>query len=198
LPTLEAIARGVHIQIYPSQNDETPIKFGVFLSAAKTHYAYRVWELNRADANGMGENNIPPSLLTVGELLVKENVADISKLQALTSLPSNTWIQSLGGFECGDCEYDIMDMNKWKLLCKDKSRKEGDKAVIVIGNTIRFPEGTFDDNETVEIVYANLGQGLNGKTEIDQALGALVRRDLLNDFSKRSPLDKTNNSDGDK
>lgn len=198
MPTLEAIARGVHTIIYPSQNDETPIPFGVFLSAAKTHYAYRVWELNRADVRSEGENNIPTSLLSVGSLVVKEKIADISKLQAMTSLPGNTWIQSLGGFECGDCSYDIMDMNKWKLLCDDKSRKEGDKAVIVVGNTLRFVEGIFDDNEEVEIVYANMGQGVDGKTDIDQALGALVRRDLLNDFSKRNPLDKTNDSNGDK
>jgi hypothetical protein len=91
-----------------------------------------------------------------------------------------------------------MDINKWKLLCKDKSRKIGDKAVIVTGNKLQFVEGVYGNTEEVEIVYANTGGDIDVETEIDQALGALVRRDLLNDFSKRYPLDKTNNSNGDK
>jgi hypothetical protein len=197
--TLESIARGVHIQLYPAQSDEPPIDYEVILEAAKSHYAYRVWEMNRLEVNSIGENNIPTSLLTIGTLNVDDNgVADISKLKALTSLPSNSWIQSLGGVECGDCEYDIMDLNKWKLLCKDKSRRIGNKAVIVIGNTMRFVEGLFGEDRNVEIVYANLGGNADKYAEIDQAIGDMVRNHLLNVFGKRFPFDKTNNSNPDK
>jgi hypothetical protein len=198
LPTLQSITQTVYDQIYPNPSDETPIDFEIFLEVARSHYAYRVWELNRSEVNSSGENNIPSSLLSEAELIVVNKEANISHLRALTSLPNNTWIQSIGGFECGECKYISMDVNKYKLLCDDISRKIGDKAIIPLSNKILFPEGTFGDDEKVSIIYANMGENVEGETLINDALGAMVRTALLKEFSPKFVEDKTNDSNSNK
>lgn len=197
MPTLQSIAEGVHKQFYPVQGDETAIKLPYFIDAAKAHYAYRIWELNRAE-NAQGEATVPPILLSPYTLTVKDKKANIKELQALRSLPHNTWLQSVGEFECEGCRYVVMDINKWKLLCDDKSRTKKTKAVVVVGDFLQFPDGTFDEKNEVDIIYANMGEGLDGTTTIDEAIGDLVRRYLLETFAKRFPADKTNDSNPDK
>jgi hypothetical protein len=197
LPTLQSIAEGVHKQIYPSQNDESAIKLPYFIDAAKGHYAYRIWELNRSE-NAMGEATVPPVLLSPYTLTVTDKKASIKDLKALRSLPHNMWLQSVGEFECDGCRYVVMDLDKWKKLCNDRSRTKKQKAVVVIGDYLQFPDGTFDDKGKVDIIYANMGEGLDKTTTIDEAIGDLVRRYLLETFAKRFPADKTNDSNPDK
>lgn len=194
--TLESIVQTVYDQVYPNGADDAAVSKIVMLEAARVSYVYRVWELNRADMNATGENNIPSNLLTEGELKVVNGEADITKLGALTSLPNISWIQSIGGFECGECKYILMDTNKYKLLCDDFSRKIGDKVVIPLRNKLKFPEGTFTTDGIVPIIYANMGKGVNGKTEINEALGYQVRMGLLKEFGVKFPEDKTNDSNG--
>ena len=197
MPTLQSIAEGVHKQIYPIQSDEVAIKLPYFIDAAKGHYAYRLWELNRAE-NSNGEVSVPASLLTPKTINVVDKKASIKDLKALRSLPHNMWLQSVGEFDCNGCKYVIMDLNKWKMLCTDKSRTKNQKAVVVVGDFLNFPDGTFNENGEVDIVYANMGESLDKTTTIDEAIGDLVRRYLLETFGKRMPADKTNDSNPDR
>lgn len=192
--TIQAIAELCYRQLFPNPNDEANITKAEFIATAKVEYAYRLWEMNRAELQQTGENNIPPNLLTMGTLIVESGKANIKDLKALRSLPNNTWIQSLGGVACGDCRYVLMDMNKWKLLCDDDSRGH-DKAAIPLGTEILFPDGTFEKDNKVPIVYAST-QNVDGKIEVDDAIGGLIRRSLIDIYGKRFPEDKSNNSSG--
>ncbi len=195
MASIQAIAQLAHRQIFPNPNDEVSITLVEFIETAKVEYAYRLWEMNRTEWQQMGENNVPPNLLSFTNLVVENGRANIKELKALRGLPGNAWIQSLGGIACGDCRYVLMDFNKWKLLCDDDSRA-GTKAAIPAGTEIIFPEGTWEKDGKVEMVYANTGTGLDGTTEVEDAIGGLVRRSLIDIYSKRFPEDKTNNSSG--
>ena len=194
--SLQSYAELAWRQVYPNPSDETNISLVEFIETAKGEYAYGVWEQNRLENYQLGENNIPPTLLTEIEIEVKDKVADISHVKAMRSLPNNTWIQQIGEFECKGCRYLIMDLNKYKLLCDDDSRNEFEKIVIVLGKTLRFPDGTFKEDGKVDMVFANLGTELDEELEIDDALGSVIRRKLIDIYSKRSAEDKTNISNG--
>lgn len=194
--SLQSYAELAYRQVYPNPNDETPVTLVEFIETAKGEYAYGVWELNRADVYQLGENNIPPTLLSEYELEVKDKVADISKVKAMRSLPNNTWIQQIGSFDCEGCKYLIMDLNKFKLLCDDDSRTPFEKIVVVLGKTLRFPNGTFEEDGKVPMIFANLGTELDEELEIDDAIGAMIRRKLVDMYSKKAAEDKTNNTNG--
>ena len=194
--SLQSYAELAYRQVYPNPNDETNITKEEFIETAKGEYAYGVWEQNRADNYQLGENNIPPTLLTNIELIVKDKIADISHVKAMRSLPNNTWIQQIGEFECDGCKYIIMDLNKYKLLCDDDSRTDLDKIVIPLGKSLRFPDGTFEKDGKVQMIFANLGTSVDEELEIDDAIGAMVRRKLVEIYLKKSMEDKTNNSNG--
>lgn len=191
--SLQSYAELAWRQVYPNPNDETNITKAEFIETAKGEYAYGVWEQNRVE-NQMGENNIPPTLLSEIELEVKDKVADISHVKAMRSLPNNTWIQEIGEFECKGCKYLIMDLNKYKLLCDDDSRNEFEKIVIPVGKTLRFPNGTFEQDGKVPMIFANLGTDVDEELEIDDALGSVVRRKLVDIYSRKAVEDKTNNT----
>jgi hypothetical protein len=190
--TIQAIAELAWRQIFPNPKDETSVTKEEFIETAKLEYASQVWRFNREEKLLSGENNINPVLLSDKTLPVKEKRIDISSLGALRSLPNNTWIQSLGEIGCGECQYDIMDLNKYRLLCDDDSRNPEKKPAIVQGKSIFFPEGAH--TAEVPIVYANTGSDLDDETEVDDAIGGVVRRALIDIYGKRMPEDKTNNS----
>lgn len=192
--TIQSIAELAHRQIFPDDADDAPITLVEFIETAKAEYAYQLWVMNRQEWQQEGENNIPPNLLSETTLTVINKQVDISKLEALRSLPQNTWIQNLGGFDCGDCRYVLMDINKWKILCDDESRTPQVKAAIVVGKTIRFPDGTFDAKGQVSMIFANMGGDVDTDMQIDDAVGGIVRRTLIDIYSKKSPTDSTNNS----
>lgn len=194
--SLQSYAELAWRQVYPNPNDETNITLIEFIETAKGEYAYGVWEQNRLENYQMGENNIPPTLLTNIEIIVKDKIADISHVKAMRSLPNNTWIQQIGEFECDGCKYLIMDLNKYKLLCDDDSRNDLEKIVVPLGKSLRFPNGTFEKDGKVQMIFANLGTEVDEVLEIDDALGSLVRRKLVDIYSKKAPEDKTNNSNG--
>lgn len=182
--SLQSYAELAYRQVYPNPNDETNITLVEFIETAKGEYAYGVWEQNRADNYQMGENNIPPTLLTNIELTVDGKIADISHIKAMRSLPNNTWIQQIGEFDCDGCKYIIMDLNKYKLLCDDDSINEFQKIVIPVGKTLRFPNGTFEQDGKVQMIFANLGTDLDEELEIDDAIGSMVRRKLVDIYLK--------------
>lgn len=193
MASLLEISELAYRQLFPNPNDEANITLAEFIATAKVEYAYRLWEMNRAELQQTGENNIPSNLLSFTTLIVEKGKANIKDLKALRSLPNNTWIQSLGGIACGDCRYVLMDMNKWKLLCDDDSRGDN-KAAIPAGAEILFPDGTFEKDGKVEMLYANMGHTIDGQIEVEDAVGGLIRRSLIDIYSKRFPEDKTNNS----
>lgn len=194
MASLQAIAELAWRQIFPNPSDETSITKEEFIETAKVEYATKVWEFNRAERLSTGQDNIQPSLLSEATLTVVDKQADISELNALRSLPNNTWIQGLGEIGCAECEYVILDLNKYRLLCDDDSRDKSKKPAIVLGKKIIFPEGAHKPE--VSIIFANMGSELDGETEIDDAIGGLVRRALIDIYGKRFPEDKSNNSNG--
>jgi hypothetical protein len=96
----------------------------------------------------------------------------------------------LGSHECGECDYDIMTINDYKLFCNDESRT--DKAAIVIGKEIHFPDGVYTN--PIPILYANLGEDIDDSIEVDDAIGGIIRIQLFELYAKKFPVDKTNNS----
>lgn len=191
--TLKSIAELVYRQVYPNPSDEAPITLVEFIESAKLEYAYRLWERNRLEMRDGADNDVASNLLSRATLPVKDKTASIADINPLRSLPSNTWLQLVGGVECGDCKYVVMDLNKYKLLCDDESRGDN-KAVIPMGSNLYFPDGLFDNKNEIDIVYANLGSDLDDDTNVDEAVGNLVRTNLFNIYSKQMPEDKTNNS----
>lgn len=190
--TIQAIAELAWRQIFPNPKDEVSITKEEFIETAKLEYATQVWQFNRDEKYLSGENNINPVLLSDKTLPVKDKKIDISSLGALRSLPNHTWIQSLGETGCVECQYTIMDLNGYRLLCDDDSRDPEKKPAIVQGKSIFFPEGAHTPE--VFIVYANTGSDLNEETEVDDAIGGRVRRALVDIYGRKSPEDKTNNS----
>jgi hypothetical protein len=194
LQTLKAITESVFEQIYPNSTDETPVDKDIFYIAARSSYAYYTW-LNYLKAkNETGEKNVPSNLITPITLPIVDNKVDISNIGALTALPNNVWLQTVGGGDCGDCSYDIMDLNTWKKLCNDPSRNTNSKAVVVYSSQLQFKEGVFDGDTEVLIEYASMGSEDLDDIYIDEAMGKIVRTDLLKEFSAKFAEDKTNDS----
>lgn len=197
MASLQSISEIAWRQIFPNPNDETKVTLAEFIATAKVEYAYRIWQQNKEDlAKGM-DNNVPSSLLSTETLTVEDDKASIKDLKALRSLGNNSWIQLLGGEKgCSDCHYTVMDLNKWKLLCDDESR-QNDKAAIVIGDYIKFPDGMWSDAKEVEITFANMGNNVDGLTIIEDSIAGLIRRSLIDIYGKQLfKEDKTNNSSG--
>ena len=194
MASLQSYAELAYRQVYPNPSDETNITLVEFIETAKGEYAYGVWEQNRLENYQMGENNIPPYLLTEVEIKVKNKSADISHIKAMRSLPNNTWIQQLGDINCNGCGYLIMDLNKYKLLCDDDSRNDTEKIAIPVGKQIKFPNDTFEQDGVVTMIFANLGTEIDEDLEIDDAMGSVVRRKLVDIYTRKSPEDKTNNT----
>lgn len=196
--TLQAIAELSYRQLYPNPTDETPITLAEFIQTAKAEYANFIWQANRNLWREEGQNIIPEYLLADAKLEVKNNAVDISSLKVLRSMNFLSWIQSIRGSDdsCNGCNYVVVDNNKYRLLCNDESFTENTKFAVPMGSFITFPKGTY--GKDVYITYASLsGDRIDGTLEIDEAIGDLVRRSLIEIYGgKTNEEDKTNNSNG--
>lgn len=196
MTSIQEISELCKRQLTPKGDEGFP-HIAEVVSTAKQEYSYQLWVQNRDMWRNEGENSIPSYLLTSTDLDIVENKADISKLSPLRSFPNHTWIQRLSpeGIDCDGCRYTIMDLNTWNLLCDDDSRTEDSKAAVPIGKQIWFPEGVFGRINKAQMFFADIsGDQIDDDVEIDEAMGALVRRGVMDIYKQRYQADETNNT----
>lgn len=173
-------------------NDETKLLLEEVDAAARLEYAWQMLQMTWRNRAQEGEWIVPSYLSRETELTIKNNEADISELPILNSLPSEMYIQSVGGI-C-DCVYTKTTINNAQIFCDEDSLPENEKTYYLVGNKIKFPKGTHSDK--LPLIYANDGSDLNTKeVSVDDAIGALVRQALLTSYLGRQiPEDASNNS----
>ncbi len=191
MATLQSISEESWRQIFPNPSDENAVSLEEFIATSKTEFAYQSllmsWKIKQQD----GEWEIPSYLLTEVEKDVNNDEIDISDLKVFRAFPQEMWLQQVGS-NC-DCKYIKSSLNKTQLLCDDDSLADTDKTYYPIGKKIKFPKGTHSNK--LNIVYANMGEGLNGLMEVDDALGGIVRTRLIEIYAgKTGTEDKTNNT----
>lgn len=192
MASLKEISELVWRQI-GTANDEARITLEEVDAAAILEYAWQQLQMAWKNKRDDGEYVVPSYLLREGELKVKNNEADISGFGILKGLPSEMWLQNIGGIGCG-CNYIKTTVNMAQLMCEDDSLDADTKTYYVIGERIKFPKGVH--SEKLPIIYANDGTDLNSQDIIvDEAIGNLVRQALLASYlGKVTPKDDTNNS----
>lgn len=195
MSNLLEIAETVFRQVYPNPTDETKTKLGEIISSAKGEYAYQLWMKLMAERREEGYFEVPSYLLTEKELDVVSNEIDLTGLQIMRSLPSEIFLQQVGGINC-DCLYVKSTLNLAQVLCDDDSLPDSAKIYYVVGKKIKFPKGTH--KTPLPIIYANGGEKVDDMIEVDSVVGGIVRRTLLDLYlGKVGKEDKTNNSSGD-
>ncbi len=196
MANLLSIAELAWRQLFPDPSDETKVKKEEFIATAKLEYAYQLWIKLMADKREEGYFEVPSYLLSETELEVKDNVMDISSLKIMRGLPWETWLQNIGGIEC-KCKYVKSTLNLSQVLCDEDSLPDGDKTYYVVGKKIKFPKGV--DQDKLPITYANSGENIDGYIEVEDSLGGIVRRTLVEIYGgKVGSDDDTNNSNPEK
>lgn len=179
-------------QVFPNPGDETPIKKGEFIATGKSEYAYQLWLKSKQDKREEGRFEVPSYLMSEKEMDVKDNEIDITGLNVLTSLENDLWLQNVGGLVC-DCTYVRTTVNLMKTLCDDDSLGDNAKRYYVVGKKIKFPDGTHKDK--LPIIFANTGENVDERIEIDDALAGIIRRELINIYTgKTGKEDKKNDT----
>ena len=166
-----------------------------FIVTAKGEYAYQMLLLYWKEKREEGFFNIPSNLLSTTKLDVVNNKADISELGIFRGFPSDIWLQNVGGLGCS-CKYVKTDVNKAQLLCEDDSLPDEARTFLPLANEILFPKGVHEN--PITIIYANMGENVDGDIEIDDAIAAIVRTRLNEIYLGKIPKeDVTNNSSSD-
>lgn len=183
-------------QLYPQPNDETAISLEEFIATAKSEYAYEMWLKARNDKREEGSYDVPSNILVEKELDVKDGVMDISDLQILRSIPEEKWLQNIGGLNC-ECKYIKSDVNKTALLCDDDSLPDTARTYYVVGNKIKFPQGTHSNK--LPIIYASSGEDIDDNISIDDAIAGIIRTRLIEIYAgktgREDVTDNTNSSE---
>lgn len=183
-------------QIFPSGKDESKVMKEQFIADGRTEYAYQLWLKIMAEKRDDGMVEVPSYLLSEKELEVKDGVMDISSLKIMRSLPFDIWLQNIGGYNC-KCHYVKTSVNLTQVLCEDDSLDDDARPYFLIGKEIRFPKGSHSSK--LPITYANNGETIDGRIEVDDAIGGIVRRSLIDLYAGKVGVeDKTNNSSSDK
>lgn len=189
---LKSVAELVWRQLFPDPTVRTKVKKGEVLASAKVEYAYQLWLKLMADKREDGYIDAPSYLLTEKELDVANDEMDISSLKIMRGLPWEIWLQNIGGVNC-DCKYVKSTLNLAQVLCDDDSLGDSDKTYYVVGKKIKFPRGTHA--KKLPITYANNGEDIDGKIEVEDTIAGIVRRTLLELYGgKIGSKDVTNNS----
>lgn len=192
MANLKEIAELAWSQLFPNPGDEAAVDREDFVATAKSEYAYQLWRKMKEDKREFGDSEIPSYLLTTTELEVSNDVMDISPLNILRSLDNEQWLQNIGGLSC-ECDYIKSSVNHWKALCDDDSLPEDARIFIPIGKQIRFPLGVH--KTPLEITYANNGEDIDDEIEVDDVIGGIVRRSLVEIYGgKIGKEDVTNNT----
>lgn len=191
MANLNSIAELVWRQLFPDPTVQTKTKKEEVQASAKTEYAYQLWLKLMADKREDGYIEAPSYLLSEVELDVEDNEIDISDLKIMRGLPWEIWLQNLGGINC-DCRYVKSTVNLAQVLCDDDSLGDSDKTFYVVGKMIKLPKGAHKDK--LPLIYANSGESVDGKIEVDDTIGGIVRRSLFELYGGRiGNADKTNN-----
>lgn len=179
-------------QIFPKSAGKAPVDLMEFQRTAINEFAYQSLLMAWKEKSDEGYFDIPSYLLTEVEKEVVDGEMDISDLKYFKSLPMQVWLVNIGGLNC-HCKYVKSDVNMTALLCEDDSLDDAAKTYYPLGKKIVFPKGTHAS--PLKIIYANIGENLDGKLEVDEAIGALVRERLNNIYlGKLPPADVTNNN----
>jgi hypothetical protein len=195
MANLLSIAELAWKQLFPEGSDETKVDKEQFIADSKTEYSYQLWLKILADKREEGQLDIPSYLLTETELEVVDNVIDLKGLKIMRSIPFEAWLQNVGGIDC-KCRYVKTTFNLAQVLCDDDSLDDTDKTYYAVGKKIKFPRGVH--KSPLPITYANNGEKVDGMIEVDDAVGGLVRRSLIELYAgKVGKEDKTNNSSSD-
>lgn len=177
MANLLSIAEQAWGQLFPRPGDETAVDKQDFVATAKSEYAYQLWRKIKEDKLLYGECDIPSYLLSEKELEVKDNEMDISELKIMRSIDQELWLQSIGGINC-ECVYVKSTLNNSKLLCDEDSLPDDARPFYPQGKKIKFPKGVHAT--PLSIIYANQGEEINEFIEIDDAIAAIIRRELIN------------------
>lgn len=195
MANLLSIAEQVWLQIYPKATDETKTTKEEVIATAKSEYAYQLWLKLMAERREEGYLEVPSYLLSEIDLPVVDGEMDISSLKIMRGLPSEIWLQKVGEIDC-KCKYVKTTLNMAQVLCDDDSLADTDKLYYPVGKKIKFPKGVH--KSPLEIIYANSGEKVDDNIEVDDIIGGVVRRSLLEIYlGKVGPEDKTNNTSGD-
>lgn len=182
-------------QLFPGANDETAISKEEFIATARTEYGYQLWNKIMAEKREEGYLEIPTYLLSEKEMDVVNNEISLVDIKIMRSLPAEVFIQNIGGIRC-ECKYVKSTLNLSQILCDDDSLPDGDRPFYIVGKKIKFPKGAHANK--LPITYANSGEkGLDG-IEVDDVIGGIIRRSLIDIYGgKTGREDKTNNSNAD-
>lgn len=177
--------------IFPIPNDKTANTLEEFEAQARIQYSSSMW-LYRAEMLLLdGFFFMPSFLLTETELEVVDKTIDVSKLDALTSLPNDLWVQNVGGLNC-ECNYVKTTLSLSQLLCDDDSMSDSDHLYYIVGKKIKFIKEPHKN--ILPITYANMGTSLDIRNiEVSDYIASKVMDKLLQLYGKRMPADDTNN-----
>lgn len=182
-------------QMFPKPSVEAKINFEEFVATAKSEYAYQTLLAYWNEKQREGEMAVPGFLLAEIEKKVEDNEIDISDLNVFRSLPQEVWLQNIGGINC-TCKYIKSTVNNSQLMADDDSLGDNARTYYVLGNKIKFPNGAH--KKSLPIIYANMGENVDGRIEVDDAIGSLVRTKLIEIYGgKIAKEDKTENSNSD-
>lgn len=193
MATLQSTAELVWRQISPNPKDESAVKLEEVIASARSEYAYQFWLKWKAEKREEGMYDVPSYLLTEKTFDVVENEIDLAGEKIMRGLEQqDKWLQHIGEIQC-ECSYVKSTVNLIQILCDDDSLADDQRTFYVIGKKIKFPRGTHANK--LPVVFANMGENVDGETEIDDTLGGIIRRSLLDLYlGKVGPEDKTNNS----
>ena len=193
MANLKSIAEQAWNQLFPRPGDEEAVDLEDFVATAKSEYAYQLWRKIKEDKLLYGECDIPSYLLSDAELEIENDEMDISSLKIMRSIDQELWLQNIGGIGC-ECNYIKSTLNQSKLLCDDDSLADDSKPYYPSGLKIKFPKGVH--KTPLEITYANNGEEIDGRIEVDDAIGGIVRTRLIEIYGgKIGQEDKANDSD---
>lgn len=162
-------------QIFPMGTVQTAVPKEAFIRTAYASFAYQTLLMAWKEKNDEGYFEVPSYLLTEVEKDVVNNEMDISDLKYFKALPMEVWLQRIGDTMCA-CKYVKSSVNLSQLLCDDDSLDDASKTYYPLGKKIVFPKGTHKNKLT--ILYANMGEDINGNIEVDEAVADLVRSRL--------------------
>ncbi len=190
MANLKEIAELAFNQLFPNPGDEVAVDREDFVATAKTRYAYEVWRKIKEDKVVYGECEIPSWLLTEKEFEVKNNQIDLTGTGIMRGIDEELWLQDVGGMNC-DCVYVKSSVNKWKGLCDDDSLPDDAKIFYPQGLLIKFPLGVHADK--LPVMYAKSAEDIEDVVEVDDVLGDIVRRALVETYGGRVGVEDEKN-----
>lgn len=187
--TIKEIAELEYRRLYPTSGDKPPVTLVEFVRTATYEYAYQALLFAWNEKNREGHFFVPSHFIDNKTLEVKDNKINIEGIGALTSLPSEVWLQSIGNIGT-DCTFVKFTFNSWQTLGnKDSSLDDTDVPYYAMKKEVIFPKGVKEKKLTVYYASGMAGDDV----EIDGALGAIVMRKLAEIYGNRIPKDVTLN-----